>query len=314
MLDDGGWSGLGFHGWTDLDQVRRRLAEGADPNAVVRHLGPSLHLAAENGSPEVVAELAQRVDDVDALWSGRSALWCAVAENRQENARALVAAGADPGRDMMSGWSPERLSLASPTPDLFGSTASLTPEELESVRESRRLIDVLGDRYREGLGIACVADLDVAEAVRRLDAEIVEGDTDRINEAWMADPIGDEVIHTMWVTAVPGGCAVVQPWGFGPSMPGVTRALSAGTTCYGLYVNPKSGSQGSIHRDGELIGWDLHPGGGPNERDEVLLPYLYKGRSLAFCFSYAGLRPVDDRSVSGPPDVWIRLPDRDYWS
>jgi hypothetical protein len=35
---------------------------------------------------------------------------------------------------------------------------------------------------------------------------------------------------------------------------------------------------------------------------------------LAYCFAYAGLRPVDTRAVSGPPDVWLRLPDRDYWS
>ncbi|EWM15293.1 hypothetical protein KUTG_05597 [Kutzneria sp. 744] len=41
----------------------------------------------------------------------------------------------------------------------------------------------------------------------------------------------------------------------------MTKALSAGATCCGIYANPKSGSQDSILRDGEVVGWDLHPGG-----------------------------------------------------
>ncbi|WP_460400090.1 ankyrin repeat domain-containing protein [Actinophytocola sediminis] len=301
MIDDG-WSGLGWHGWTNLDEVRGRLAAGADPNVAVPYVGPPLQSAAERGSAQVVAELARRVEDVDALWSGRTALWCAVAANRADTARALVAEGADPERDMMSGWSPARLSLAGPTPDLFESSASLTPEETETVRESGRLIGTLGGLDYDGLGIACVMDIDVAEAVRRLDAEIVE------------DPNGGDDISVMGITAVPGGCVVAQPWGYGPSMPGVTRALSVDTTCYGMYANPKSGNQGSITRGGETIGWDLHPGGGVDEeQDNVLLSYLYQGEALAFCFAFAGLRPVDDRAVCGPPDVWIRLPERDYW-
>jgi hypothetical protein len=27
----------------------------------------------------------------------------------------------------------------------------------------------------------------------------------------------------------------------------------------------------------------------------------------------AGLRLTDARAVTGPPDVWLRLPERDYW-
>ncbi|MEU6791163.1 hypothetical protein ABZ907_05670 [Nonomuraea wenchangensis] len=40
----------------------------------------------------------------------------AVFEGRVDNARVLLTAGADPWRPMMDGWSPGRLSLASPTP------------------------------------------------------------------------------------------------------------------------------------------------------------------------------------------------------
>lgn len=57
------WSGIGWNAWTDHDLVRARLDAGADPNSGTRWSTP-LHHAAEHGSPEVVAELAARVDDV----------------------------------------------------------------------------------------------------------------------------------------------------------------------------------------------------------------------------------------------------------
>ncbi|MGV9297850.1 hypothetical protein [Amycolatopsis sp. NPDC003676] len=183
---------------------------------------------------------------------------------------------------------------------------------MSSDGESHRLIAALGKPYLEGLGIACVAGIDVAEAVRRLSAEVLHARED-LQAAWEEDPFNDgNTILTMWATDVPGGCVLAQPWGYGPEMPGVTKALSAGTTCYGMYANPKSGNQGSIVRDGEIIGSDLHPGGG--EPDDDLLACLYEDEALAYCFAYAGLRPVDNRSVIGPPDAWIRLPDRDYWN
>lgn len=313
-MSDGGWRDFGLWRWTDLGKVRARLEEGAGPNVGEGWPGSPLHTAAEYGSAEVVAELAQRVNDVDAMAYGRTALWRAVAAHRPDNARVLIAAGADPFREMLAGWSPGRLSLTSPTPELPGIEASLTQEETVTVEESRRLIAALGDQYFEGLGIACVAGIDVAEAVRRLEAEVVDGDYDEMLEDLRDDPFDPAGVHTMWATEVPGGCVLAQPWGYAPQMPGVTKALSAGTTCYGMYANPKSGNQGSIIRDGEVIGWDLHPGGDPDEDSDVLLSCLYEGKALAYCFAYTGLRPVDARSVTGPPDAWIRLPDRDYWS
>ncbi|MFG2087658.1 hypothetical protein [Spirillospora sp. NPDC048824] len=76
------------------------------------------------------------------------------------------------------------------------------------------------------------------------------------------------------------------------------------------------GNQGSVARDGVLEGWDLHPGGWAGADDtaeEVLLTYFYQNQAEAFCFAYAGLRPTDSRAIIGPADMWLQLPERDYW-
>ena len=79
------WSRMGYRSWSDLAVVRARLRAGADPNTLIRGRGRPLHYAARplhyaarEGSAEVVAELARLVDDVDAVDSGRTALWLAV--------------------------------------------------------------------------------------------------------------------------------------------------------------------------------------------------------------------------------------------
>ncbi|HEY9367725.1 MAG TPA: ankyrin repeat domain-containing protein [Streptomyces sp.] len=325
MERDHGWGDLDWEGWEDLRLVRRRLAEGADPEEWRDGLR-ALHRAALFGSPEVVAELAGRVADVDALEHGVTALWEAVLEGRAGNARALAAAGADPWRELLGGWSPGRLSLAGATPDLFGPMPDLfvRPEgergltEAESVvaREGRRLVAALGTFHTEGLGLACVAGIDADEAVRRLAATPADAD---VLEELFEDPYEyglDEGIRIVGVTTVPGGCVVTQPWAYMPSTPGVLTLLSAGTFGYGLYANPKSGNQGSIVRDGRIEGSDLHPGGGPDVDDtseEVLSSYLFHGNAVAYACAFAGLRLTDARAVVGPPDLWVELPDRDYW-
>ncbi|MFD9793727.1 ankyrin repeat domain-containing protein [Streptomyces sp. NPDC059070] len=310
-----GWAGMGWD-WKDLGDIRQRLDQGADPEAWSG--GRPLHRAAVLGSAEVVAELARRVADVDALENGVTALWEAVVSRRPENARALVAAGADPWRESLGGWSPGRLSLAGPTPDLFTAPSGqrLTDGERAAAEEGRRLIGALGSLHYEGTGLACVAGIDAAEAVRRLEATPTpDEDIDELLE----DPYAydmDETLQIVGVTSVPGGCVVTQPWGYAPQMPGILTRLSAGTVCYGLYANPKSGNQGSIARHGSIVGWDLHPGGGPHEDEtpeEVLASYLYQYNAVAFSCAFAGLRLVDARAVTGPPDLWVQLPQRDYW-
>ncbi|MEU5951229.1 ankyrin repeat domain-containing protein [Streptomyces sp. NPDC047525] len=312
-----GWAGLGWEGWRDHALVRDRLERGADPN--VWSGGRPLHRAAVFGSPEVVAELARRVDDVDAEDEGRTALWDAVLSDRADNARVLAAAGADPWRPMLAGWSPGRLSLAGPTPDLFRVPAGergLTPAESAAATEGRRLTAALGDILYEGTGLACVAGIGAAEAARRLGAEPYEDpELDELLEDSSSYDM-DESLQIIGATDVPGGCVITQPWGYAPQMPGVQALLSAGTVCYGLYANPKSGNQGSIFRDGAGEGWDLHPGGGPYEGDsaeEVLASYLYRHNAVAYSCAHVGLRLTDARAVTGPPDIWLKLPRRDYW-
>ncbi|MDX3558961.1 DUF6461 domain-containing protein [Streptomyces europaeiscabiei] len=314
--DSDGWAGMGWD-WTDVDDVRRRLGEGADPERW--RGGRPLHRAAVFGSSEVVAELAGRVADVDALEGGVTALWEAVVSRKPENARALAAAGADPWRLSIGGWSPGRLSLAGPTPGLFSvpEGVGLTDTERAAAQEAHRLTTALGTFHYDGTGLACVSGIDAAEAVRRLQATPVE---DEVIDELLEDPYEydmDESLQFIGVTSVPGGCVVTQPWGYAPSMPGVLARLSAGTVCYGLYANPKSGNQGSIVRHGTVEGSDLHPGGGPDENDtcdEVLASYLYQHSAVAYSCAFAGLRLTDRRAVVGPPDVWVELPHRDYWS
>ncbi|WP_406841462.1 ankyrin repeat domain-containing protein [Streptomyces sp. AHU1] len=308
--------------WTDADDIRRRLDDGADPESWSG--GRPLHRAAVFGSPQAVAELARRVADVDALEDGVTALWEAVMSRKPDNARALAAAGADPWRPLLGGWSPGRLSLAGPTPELFPVPEGvfLTDAERAAAQEAHRLTTALGDFYYDGTGLACVAGIDAAEAVRRLQAApVVDGERLEVLNELLEDLYAaydmDESSQIVGVTSVPGGCVVTQPWGYAPQMPGVLARLSADTLCYGLYANPKSGNQGGIARHGRIEGWDLHPGGGPDENDtskEVLASYLYQHNAVAYACAFAGLRLDDRRAVVGPPDVWVELPRRDYWS
>ncbi|MEV5342645.1 ankyrin repeat domain-containing protein [Streptomyces sp. NPDC052676] len=314
---DDGWAGVGWDGWKDLEEVRRRLDAGADPEKWSG--GRPLHRAAVFGSPEVVAELARRVADVDAVEYGAAALWEALMADRPDNARALVEAGADPWRRLIGGWSPGRLALAGPTPDLFPlpeGEPGLTDAEHAVAEEGRRLRAALGTFHYEGTGLACVAGIDADEAIRRLEATPADGEE---MAELMGDPFAydlEESLPFVGVTTVPGGCVVTQPWGYAPSMPGVHTRLSVGTVSYGLYANAKSGNQGSIARDGTIEGWDLHPGGAPDPEstsDEVLFSYVHRYNAVAYSCAYAGLRLPDARAVVGPPDVWVKLPQRDYW-
>lgn len=322
MAELTGWSGVGWDAWKDLVLIRARLAAGADPIADLGRGHTPLHIAAERGSPEVVAELAHYAGDVEADYLGRTALWSAVYADRPDNARALEAAGADPWRPMMAGWSPGRLSLASRNPDLFGFSAEgigLSAAEVAAVAEGRRLTAALGSISPEGIGLACVAAITAAEAARRLNAAPVQdtGPGSIVERAYEASMDDDEVMHTVGATDVPGGCVVTQPWGFTPSAPVVTALLSTGTVCYAMYGNAKSGNQGRMCFDGVLEGWDLQPGSGMSASgpaEEVLASYLYQLQAVAYCCNYAGLQLTDPRPILGPPDIWLRIPTRDYWN
>lgn len=208
--------------------------------------------------------------------------------------------------------SPGRLSLASRTPDLFAAPPGmpgLSQSESAAVAEAHRLIEALSTRFHyDGFGLSCVGGIDAAEAVRRLEATVVEHDDPEstVERLW-DDSLSDEALLTVGVTDVPDGCVESQPWAYGASTPGVAERLSIGTVCYAMYANPKSGNQGSIIRDGITEGWDLHPGGGWSAADdsaeEILRTYLYRHKAVAYCCAYAGLKPTDARPFTGPPDL-----------
>ncbi|MER6624033.1 hypothetical protein [Streptomyces sp. NPDC000931] len=151
-----GWGGTGWD-WTDAAGIRRRLDGGAGPERWIG--GRLLHRAAVSGSPQVVAELAGRVADVDATGNGVTALWEAVVSRKPDNARTLAAAGAAPWLPSLGGWSPGRLGLAGPAPDLFPVPEGecLTGAERAVAQEAHRLTTELGTFCHDGTGLACVA-------------------------------------------------------------------------------------------------------------------------------------------------------------
>jgi Ankyrin repeats (3 copies) len=319
-INESGWPDVLHGDWEDLAKIRALLEAGADPDGSVWGYRRPLHVAAEEGCPEVVAELAGRVADIDAEEEGRSALWTAVYHGHLDNARALAGAGADPWRPMMAGWSPGRLSLAGPAPDLFAvpeGEEGLSDEEAAMAVTAPRLTDIFEGLYLEGLGLACVADVSAAEAAQRLGATRLPASEKAHFDELLWPENDDEGIEIIGATDVPGGCVITQPWGYAPQMPGVMALLSAGTIAHGLYANPKSGDQGCIFRDGHPERNDLCPGIPPYDdatSREILVGYLTRRDPVAYCCAYVGLRLPDARPVEGPPDMWLRLPERDWWA
>ncbi len=47
--------------------------------------------------------------------------------------------------------------------------------------------------------------------------------------------------------------------------------------------------------------------------EDALPAELYLDEPVAYCCSYAGLRLTDNRAFTAP-DLWLRLPERDYWN
>jgi hypothetical protein len=186
----------------------------------------------------------------------------------------------------------------------------MNPEERAAAEERDRLVAALdGFPDDDGFSLACIAGIDAETVFRLLDAEPVEV-TEEQAQDWWEDPFDGDAEGTIGVTTVPGGCVLVQPWGFAATNSEMLNRLSAGTVAYAMYANPKSGDQGQIHRDGEEVGSDLFPGGGVEEEDEgrdALLARLYESEPVAFCCAYVGLRPTDSRAFKSP-DLWLRLP------
>ncbi|NDU71834.1 ankyrin repeat domain-containing protein [Actinomadura sp. DSM 109109] len=302
------WSGIVHGCFSDVEMVRRRLDAGADPLGELWGFETPLHRAAQDGSPEVVFELASRARDVDALLRGRSALWNAVYHDRDDNARVLLDLGADPWRPMMDGWSPGRLGAAGVLGGLFEVPAGQGPTvgERESVAAGLELAEVFSGVVHDGYSMTCVAGLSAVEAVSRLPVgEVIVVDDDV--PAFDLDFCGDRDI--VGVTGVSGGSVIAQPWSYLARDFGVMEALTPGTFAYGMYANPKSGDQGVIAEDGRVVKGGLHPGYDPDEgatAPEVLASYASGGSAIVHCLVYAELFP-DSRDCLEHPDAWIRL-------
>ncbi|MEH6372757.1 ankyrin repeat domain-containing protein [Streptomyces sp. KLMMK] len=296
----------------DKDKDKEAVAGSRIRPAMTTSGTPPLDDAA---MPVFLIEEYESEDDLPPLWE-------VLMDDQPEFVEELVAAGEDPWEPVLGGWSPGRLSLAGPTPGLFVAPEGepgLSPAERALVLEAEQLRAALADcRHPIGLGLACVAGIDVQEAVRRLNATPLQGSRlHALQENHLAGCTLDRDMRIVGVTTVPGGCLITQPWGFTPDTPELQKRLSAGTAFYGLYANAKNGNQGSIVRDGVVEGGDLHPGGGPNPYDtltseEVLLAYLYRGHPVAHACAWVGLRPTDARAFTGQPDVWVELPGRSY--
>jgi hypothetical protein len=280
-----------------------------DPDLV-----PALHEAARQGLPLPVVE-RRLGGDVDARWRGRTALWEAVMHRHYEVAKLLAEAGADPWAPLIGGWSPGRLALAGPHPTLFGAPDShLTTAEMTAIARARRRIAAVGDPEVEGMSIACLAHVDSAEAAGRLRALPVDipNFVQWAEDPWSEGMTDDEVLHTVGVTDVPGGCVVTQWAGFTAAAPGLLARLTPGSSAYAMSVDPKGGCQGIAFHHGHLVAADLSPGSGDAGQDdtgsEVLRTYLYYGHAVAYCCDAAGLSPEDQRPFIGPPTKLLRLP------
>ncbi|UJB44192.1 ankyrin repeat domain-containing protein [Streptomyces sp. A1-5] len=330
----GDWELLAPFHWRDTALVLARLANGADPQALVpgHPQETPLHLAAAHGSPESVAALLDRGAAVDAPDAqGCTPLWHAVCHGAEENAALLLRAGADAWSPQVAGRSPGRLALTCALAPLFAGlpgAVPLTPEERAAQRAADEQAAVFRGAHTDGASVAFVVGIDEAEAVRRLgrdprDCPVLAPDADADPDA--TGPYGfdahdaEESHRRVGVTGVPGGCVLRQPSSYLLSTDRLLDALSVGTAAYGLYVNPAGGTFGTLSRDGrtaltEEIG--LPPYGDEPEGHWHYRFWswsrpkdMYGANELGYAAATAGLRVTDPAPVTGPPRRWVEIPD-----
>ncbi|MEU0947761.1 hypothetical protein ABZ379_34425 [Streptomyces canus] len=106
-----------------------------------------------------------------------------------------------------------------------------------------------------------------------------------------------------------------------PSDDAVLRAISAGTTAYGVYFNPKGGTFGTLAHDREVVASE-EIGIGPHHSDPAAYwtfrfwqrnhEFPYGADVLAHCCAAAGLRISDGRDAvdRDAPRRWVALPTR----
>ncbi|MFF4696846.1 ankyrin repeat domain-containing protein [Streptomyces chattanoogensis] len=331
------WEDMTYDGWKDVELVRARLANGADP----RRIGPDsaeapLHLAAAQSPPELVAELLARGAEVDARDDeGCTPLWHAVCRGAQGNVGLLLEAGADAWSPQLGGRSPGRLALTTAMAPLFAGlpgAVPLTAEERAAQQEADERAAVFAGVHTEGVSIAFVPGIDEDEAVRRLGGAPCTCPSDEADEDDEDDDDPDDLLYGLdpWefddperhvgVTGVPGGCVLVQPVSYELSTGSVLDALSPGTAAYGLYFNPKGGTFGTLSRDGhtvlsEEIGRPVHGDGSPEDYwvyrfwNWDVPDGMWSAGMIAYASAQAGLRVADAGPMDGPPRRWVEIPE-----
>ncbi|MFJ6391552.1 ankyrin repeat domain-containing protein [Streptomyces sp. NPDC091972] len=324
------WQRMGYGEWGDAALVRARLAAGAPPDARVGWQGATpLHLTAEQGSAEAVAALLPHVTDVDVRDDeDHTPLWHAVHSMDEATVRALIDAGADVWTPQAGPWSPGRLLLTTPLAPLvrhLPGAVELPPEEVAAQQAADALIAAFGTEpiWTEGLGVCFVRGLGEDELLRRLGADPAHcPKTDPDHGPFDPGDYDESLRHVgvRGVDGTPGGCVITQA-GFMPSDDAVLRAISAGTTAYGVYFNPKGGTFGTLARDGEIVASD-EIGIGPHASDPAAYwtfrfwqrghDFPYGADILAYCCAAAGLQITDGRdAVDGQaPRRWVPLPTR----
>ncbi|WP_326667095.1 ankyrin repeat domain-containing protein [Streptomyces canus] len=324
------WQRMGYGDWGDAALVSARLEAGAPPGARVGWRGATpLHLTAEQGSAEAVAALLPHIADVDVRDDDEhTPLWYAVHSMDEATVRALIDAGADVWTPQAEPWSPGRLLLTTPLAPLvrhLPGAVELPPEEVAAQQAADALIAAFGTEpmWTEGLGVCFVQGVGEDELVRRLGADPAQCPRTDPDDAPF-DPMDyDESLRYVGVRGVdgaPGGCVITQD-GYMPSDDAVLRAISAGTTAYGVYFNPKGGTFGALARDGEIVAGDeIHIGPHDSDPDAYWTfrfwqrkhAFPYGADVLAYCCAAAGLRISDGRdAVDGQASRrWVALPTR----
>ncbi|MEU6243712.1 ankyrin repeat domain-containing protein [Streptomyces sp. NPDC047024] len=330
------WEGLRYDDWADAALIRARLDGGAPLTAFTGRTGTTpLHLAAEWGSAETVEVLLDRLGedaDVDVRDDdGHTPLWHAVCGMDEGRIRLLLAAGADAWTPRSGPWSPGRLLLTTPLAPLvrdLPGAVELSEPESAAQRAADALIAAFGTEplWTEGLGVCFVRDLTEDEVIRRLGADPadcprkdLDEEEDAEDEEGLDEPDWDESLRYVVVRHVdgtPGGCVITQD-GYLPKDDTLLRAVSPGTTAYGLYFNPKGGTFGALARDGEIVHTE-ETGHWPLDADSAYWPFRFwqLGRTfpwganhLAYACAAAGLTITDGRSAAEreAPGRWVRL-------
>ncbi|MEU6120415.1 ankyrin repeat domain-containing protein [Streptomyces sp. NPDC047123] len=321
------WAGVGYGDWGDAALIRARLDGGAPADALIGSGTTPLHLAAERGDGECVAALLPHVTRVDvADDEGHTALWHAACRGDGGSVRALVRAGADVWTPQIGPWSPGRLLLTTELAPLVADLPGAVPlpdEERAAFRAADALVEAFGDDvpWAEGLGIAFVRDLDEDEVVRRLGADPAHCPKTTPEGAPFDEDDFDAALRHVGVAGLPGrpgGCVLVQN-GYMPGDDALLRAISAHTTAYGMYFNPKGGTHGTLARDGRCVDHEevglcldaTDPPAAWHFRFWQTGPRArFTTRDLAYACAAAGLRVTDGSGAADAnlPRRWVELP------